>query len=327
MLYIFSDSDHNFFLTKTIDVARLPLKELPAHSQQSEDITYVDVSTLSKTARNKAVTQLKKRCTFGCCGILDPEQTVVDPASLLFGGIHDYIGGALCKETITVKRIKAVQAFAASCFQERCETEEKTTGSMSSHAFSGWNGLITGQTYEFCFLFVGIDFSSDMKSRLGEAGYKEWLSRFHYVLQYYLADAAPRLWIETEAGMLYLLPPLKKTVEAGIEGALRMLVSSPLIAYEKLRLPFFTDFIFALHIGSTEYAPKGSTGSIVSEAINFIYHLGQRKSDKGRITVSEEVYTLLENEKLKEFFVPHGSFEDHTLFHSKRFSFGKKRKK
>lgn len=319
MVYIFSNSRIKFSVVSSIQAERHPITALSKHRPSPHDITYIDISSFSKTTYNPVITRLKRRCVGSCWGIIDPKGIIDDPAALFFKGACDYRGPTVYKKVINNKRLNEITDYALHTHLISLEQQAEKLPIVTDTPFPGWNKICSGKTYPFCFLYVMIDSEIDLKARLGNAGYMALLDRFNQILQHYFINADPHLWIQTETGILYLLPPTTTHSEAGVQAALRMLLSAPLITYEQMRLPFWADFVFAMHIGSSKYAASGHTGQIVSEAINFIYHLGHRQAETGRITVSKDVYTLFQSSRLKDFFVPAGTFENHTLFQSRRF--------
>ena len=78
-------------------------------------------------------------------------------------------------------------------------------------------------------------------------------------------------------------------------------------------------FTCAVHHGSTEFAAPGKTGTIVSDAVNFIFHLGAKCAQAGRLTLSSDVDRSIIPAPLRELFVDAGAFEGRTLMHSRRF--------
>ncbi len=323
MLYIFSDSKVKFCVSNSIEVKRLPIKSLSKHKPSYKDLIYVDISALTKASQTRVIKKLQTISKKTYCGIIDPKNDIKDPSTIFFRGLHDYIGKNLYKEKINEKRIKAVKDFADSA--KICPiAKAKAPKTSSASNFPGWDKIRKGVVYKFCFFYVRIESDVDMKTRLGNNGYRKCIDRLNQTLQQYFIEAKPHLWVETESGIIYLLSPKKENMQKAVQSALRMLASAPIISYEKLKLPFSANFVFAMHVGASEYAPKGSTGKIISESLNFIYHLGTNKSNRGRITVSQETYDIFQTASLNDLFVTHGNFEGHSLLHSKRFSSSKK---
>jgi len=98
-----------------------------------------------------------------------------------------------------------------------------------------------------------------------------------------------------------------------------MILHSRLISLEKLGLSFPLDFTIALHYRKTAFRAPGKTGTIVSEPVNYIFHLGAKKAETGRLTVSSEVPEDAIPEGLADLFSPAGVFEGISIRHSRRF--------
>jgi hypothetical protein len=127
--------------------------------------------------------------------------------------------------------------------------------------------------------------------------------------------------METEAHSLLLIPARSNNCRAAIEAALKMILSSRLVCMEKLFLPIPVEFTFALHYGDTVFQAPGKTGAVVSESVNYIFHLGAKKAEEGRLTISGDVSEEAVPEALRDFFIPAGTFEGIAVSHSRRFVF------
>lgn len=301
------------------------LDELKTYIPNSGDITYLDISGLDEAQQGKMLSLCKKRCQGHAWGIVDPDGSIADPASVFFSGASDYIGPSMCARGLTRARVKAAIAYAetrqdqdASTLTES-STVKAIAESVSDATFGGWKSIQIGSVYPFCFLLVTVSAQMNLRIRLGESGYRTFRDRLRQQVQAALADSDPLLWMETEANALYLLPPCASRVSAASEACLRMILGAPLIGYERLGLPFPISFSFAMHYGETEFASPGKTGTIVSDSVNYIHHLGSKKTEPGRLTVSEEAMALVARNGCKDLFVPAGIFEGRTVSHSRRF--------
>jgi hypothetical protein len=83
------------------------------------------------------------------------------------------------------------------------------------------------------------------------------------------------------------------------------------------------NFVFALHYGSISYKPPGKTGTLVSDAVNAIFHLGFKKAESGRLTFSSDIPDGSIPGSLQDCFVPAGVFEGLNIWHSRKFSYEK----
>jgi hypothetical protein len=301
------------------------LELLKLHKPQPGDVTYVDLTGLDEDARKKALTTIRRRCAGEAWGVIDPDGTIADPAMVFFSGATDYLGPAACQVGIDKARLRAVLAFNNAHRSPLVDGDGIIQNSNSScdeiqqAPFCGWKSIQPGTVYPFFFLYVSVSAQLNLKTRLGEAGYINFRDRLRNLCQQTFAEAEPLLWMETDASALYLIPPQVANVGVVTEACLRMLLGAPLLGYERLYLPFPITFSFALHSGSTEFAPPGKTGTIVSDAVNYIYHLGSKHAGPGRLTVSEEAARLAITHRFEDLFTPAGSFEGRAILHSRRF--------
>ena len=146
-------------------------------------------------------------------------------------------------------------------------------------------------------------------------------NRLRDILQQALGEAEALLWMETEDNSLFLVPPRAANGRAAVEAGLKLIANGRLIGFEKLGLSIPVDFTVALHYGKTAFRAPGKTGSVVSESVNYIFHLGTKKAEKGRMTISDDVSDEAIPEGLLDLFSPSGVFEGIPTRHSKRFVF------
>jgi hypothetical protein len=106
---------------------------------------------------------------------------------------------------------------------------------------------------------------------------------------------------------------------AVVEAVLKMILNSRLISIEDIGLSIEVDFTFALHYGETIYQAPGKTGRVISETINYIFHLGTKKAEPGRLTISSDVPDEVIAPGLKDIFCTAGTFENIPIRHSKHF--------
>lgn len=307
-------------------VVVLGLEAIKGHRPDRRDLSYVDLRGLDEAAGRKAVQAIKRRCPGSAWGVVDPDGAVADPAALFFAGASDYIGPAVIGAGVDAARFKAALAFGrrrepaadagaeAASFVEGASSDGDREG-----GFGGWKAVRPGSSYPFCFLYATASSPANLKTSLGEAGYVAFRDRLRHIMQQGLAEADALLWMETDSSALYLAPPYAANASALTEFCLRTLLGAPLIGYERLCLPFQLDFTFAVHYGVTEFAPPGKTGTIVSEAVNYSYHLGVKRAEPGRLTISADAAGLAVPGRFSDLFAPAGSFEGKSILHSRRF--------
>ena len=329
MIYIFSSK--NTAITRALGAAAkntwIEIKPLFPKGLilSSEDQVYLDISGLSAAEIKKAVGQLKKNSAFW--GIIDPRGAAEDPALFFFDGAFDYIGPALVKKGLTKKRFSgalsrtAVKKDAGSAARDAESADRKKALKLPGGKFEGWKSIRPGTTESFFFLFVTLSKKINLRSLVGEAVFDKARNRLRDALQQGLREADALLWMETEDDSLFLIPPRAANCRAAVEASLKLLISSRLIGLEKLNLAIPLEFSVSLHYGKTTFQAPGKTGAVISESVNYIFHLGAKKAELGRLTISEDVPVEAVPEGIRDLFLPAGVFEGIQLRHSRRFIF------
>jgi len=291
------------------------------HEINSSDQVYIDISGLTPAELKKNLAILKKSAAFW--GVIDPKGSVEDPALLFFEGAGDYIGPAPVKKGLKEKRFTAALSRDRSGYSAKSITDEneitRKVQKLPSGKFGGWKSVLTGEEGSFFFLFVSLSGKAPLRSMLGEDTFNHVKNQLRDVLHQGLLDANALLWMETESNSLFLVPPSRNNGRAVIEAALKLVLNSRLVALENLGLSFPVKFVYALHYGQTLFQAPGKTGAVISESVNYIFHLGTKKSEAGRLTISGDVPEEAIPDGLKDLFVPAGVFEGIPIRHSRRF--------
>ena len=309
---------------------------LSKHTAKDGDITYIDVSGLSGADLKKTITQIKKRCKNTPWGIIDPKGTVLDPAALFFDGASDYLGSSFFKnqKTIDPKRLKAASVWHPAAGGTGGDSKSaKDSGAAGlpktgikfppANTFSGWKNVQTGIAMPFYLLYCSLQGKIALNSRMGEKTFSQVHQRFLAHLFANFQEGDGHLWMDSGKDCLFLLPPRAKSAEAAVKACVRMLISAPLITMETLALTIPANIVFALHYGLLSYSPPGKTGTVVSDAVNFVFHLGAKKSEPGRLTISDELPDGSIPQALENCFVSSGEFEGRKIWQTKKFSYAK----
>ena len=304
------------------EVLPLPRNLKPGNEIQADDQVYLDISGLSAAVLKKAVDAFKKSRAGSFWGIIDPKGSAEDPALFFFEGARDYIGPALVKKGLGKKRFAAAENQTPGpqyCDKSKGAASSAGKVKLPAGKFSGWKSMRSGTTEYFLFLYVSVAGKTNLRSQVGEAAFSTVKNRLRDALQQGLLEADALHWVETEENSLFLIPPRAPNARAAVEASLKMILHSRLISLEKLGLSFPLDFTIALHYGKTAFRAPGKTGTIVSEPVNYIFHLGAKKAETGRLTVSSEVPEDAIPEGLADLFSPAGVFEGISIRHSRRF--------
>lgn len=317
--------------------AKFLTTELSKHAPEEGDITYVDVSGLSGAEITKVIPIIKKACKNSSWGIVDPKGQVIDPASLFFDGASDYVGPSFIKNAKSVdpKRLKNALLWRGELAGSAGE-EGKTARAEESlipktgiklppaNTFPGWKNMQAGKTMPFYLLYCCLQGKVQLDLRLGEKLFAQIHQRFINHLARNFLEEEGLAWMNSGKDCLFLFPPKAKCGEGAIKSCIKLLVSAPLIMLETLNLDLPAGFVFALHYGSLSYSPPGYTGTVVSDAVNFIFHLGAKKAQAGRLTLSGELPDGAIPRALEDCFVAAGEFEGRKIWHTKKFVYAKK---
>lgn len=293
------------------DVEVLPLSELPGHDPDSADIAYLDCSGMEKPAFRKACALIKKLRAGGAWGVVDPKGAVADPAAVFHDDASDYIGPRLLKDGIEASRFARAADYANPPAASPCDEGEDLS-------FPGWKCITPGENLEFYFLYADIADAIGIKPRIGDKRFGILRERFLTCLNQALADADALAWMLSDSGVLFLIPASGTRARAALQACLRLCLNAPIVGYESFGLESPFEFLFALHRGTSTYLPPGKTGTLVSEDVNFIFHLGTKKAEPGRVYVSSRAMEAVP-ERLSGHFVPAGRFEGFEVSKSRKF--------
>ncbi|MDR1288667.1 MAG: hypothetical protein LBK08_13755 [Treponema sp.] len=310
----------------------LPAESLGNHSPSACDMSYLDISGLGPAEIKKAALLLKKRCAASPWGIFDPRGLHEDPASFFFEGASDYLGktasGGLSK-----KRLNAAASWRGTPPDGKAAPPRtgaakapaippKKSVKLSPGKFEGWKSIRTGTVAPFLFLYIALSLkgSDNPGSRLGEKAFTLIRGRLRELLQQRLAGTSALLWIESESNFLFLIPPYTAPARAALTAGLKLVLAAPLAGIENLGLSEPVDFTAALHYGKTAFQAPGTTGTVISDAVNFVFHLGSKYAEPGRLTVSEDVPAGAVPPGLAGLFIPAGEYEGFAVRHSRRFT-------
>jgi hypothetical protein len=335
MIYVFTKKETSLktVFPKNVSFIDSPLSE---HSPESADISYIDVSGFSDAELKKTLTQIKKICRDTHWGIIDPKGSVKDIAALFFEGACDYLGPGLLKgsKAIDSKRFKEVlqrsKVTTAAASDDEAAKPSAGAGFLKSgiklpaaNAFPGWKKIETGKVMPFYLLYCSLQGKTALDSRLDDKTIANIHKRFLSLLSGYMQEGDGLLWMNTGRDCLFIFPPRAKCAEAAIKACISIIVSAPLFVLETFGISIPSNFVFAMHYGTVTYKPPGKTGTIVSDAVNSIFHLGAKKSEPGRLTISGELPDVSIPASLQDLFVPAGEYEGRKIWQTKKFSYAK----
>jgi hypothetical protein len=281
---------------------------------EGDDFFYVDVSGQEQQQINKVLSSISRLGTHRY-GIIDPKGAIKDIPLLFFKGASDYIGNEVCKSGLSAARVKNALSYYPPCFERLPAAPKKGE---KSYILSGkdWKNIKVGHEYTFCMMFIELDDHMELKKKIGEDLLNSMLASFRRYVENTAASIQGRLWIWNEHSGLVLYPFDGVRCDAVLLG-FRLMLFRKLICAENL--PFNTLFSYriALQLGNTVYKKKGQTGTLVSDSINSIFHIGRNFTPPGHFYLTKELFGFVP-EGLKPYFIPAGRYKGIEIMRMKR---------
>jgi hypothetical protein len=276
---------------------------------------YIDISGFEDSDRKKLINYITKQNRFDF-GIIDPKNTIDDPASLFHLGSSDYIGKSALTGEVKPARIKNATGFY-SIEPDEDELIEVPVFEDIQTILSGhnWDDIKTGSEYTFCMFYIEIDILPEWASKSGKAHIDEVMKFFYAHLNRIITPLNGKLWMKTDFGGLVLFPFDGSCASVIIE-SMKLVMNKIIISAEKYTYSTILTYRMALDIGNTKYLASGNTGKIISDSVNFIFHFGKKYADTGNFYLTERVYKDIPP-GLMDRFVPSESFENRTIYRMK----------
>ncbi len=287
----------------SIEMMKKQISVLPAGS-----IVYADLSVGKGTDANKIIKLLEGQKHI-LWGIIDPKGAIKDPAALFHRGAADYLGKEAVKSPLHASRLQRVASFHTVEVSEEASTE-----SMLSYIPSGsdWSTVKDGKEYTFCLMYFELGRQAELKKNASDKQMKERSQIVHDFLERTVAPLSGRIWIWSGFGGLVLIPFDGKNCEAVLT-AVRMQINRTIISIEECKLGLTVSYRIAIHLGNTIYRSRGETGTIISDSINSLYHLGQKYARPGDLLLTEEMERFIPS-GIRDMFVNTGVYEGRCIY-------------
>ncbi|RJP24309.1 MAG: hypothetical protein C4529_02890 [Deltaproteobacteria bacterium] len=279
------------------------LKDIPAGS-----LVYVDLSSLKPADIAKAMKLLHAAETL-LWGVIDPKGIVKDSAEIFHRGGADYIGKELAKAPVNSARFTAVSNFL------HIESGDDAPARLAiSFKPSGrdWKEVKEGKEYTFCMIFIELDNQAVLRKNASDKQLGEVMRTFQGFVQKTMSNLNGRIWMWADFCGLVLIPFDGERCEAVLT-CLRLQMNRTIISLEECDLGICLSYRIALHIGNTVYRSRGETGSIISDSINSIFHLGQKFARPGQLVLTENIEPFIPS-GVKDLFINDGIFEGRMIY-------------
>ncbi len=279
------------------------------------DLLYLDLAAFTATEARSRLKQLLARNDL-FVGVIDPKGTVGDVPSLFHDGAVDYVDGAAWKTGIAQRRLGRAAAFARAMKRyPESAGEEAPPARPGRPSGANWSRLREGEEYTFSLLFIELDGAEGLELRFGAANLTEALASFRAYIERSAAPFGGRTWIWSRFGGIVLFPFDGRRERAAPCG-LSMTLYKYLYDIEESRFPHFVSWRMAAHLGEVAWRER-ATGTLVSETLNSVFHLGQQFVPAGSFHVTDDVRALACG-PMRKFFVPAGQFEGRRIWRMRR---------
>ncbi len=277
-------------------------------SLSAGSLVYVDIS-IGKLGEEKKIIKLFEEQKQILWGIIDPKGIIKDPADLFHRGGADYLGTEFVKSPVAVSRLLRVASFRTIEVPEEASNENASSYIPSG---SDWSTVNEGKEYTFCLMYFEMDNQAELKKNASDKQLKERSQIVHDFLERTIAPLKGRVWIWSGFGGLVLIPFDGEKCEA-VLAAVRMQINRTIISTEECRLGLTVSYRIAMHLGNTVYRSRGETGTIISDSINSLYHLGQKFARPGDLLLTEEMERFIPA-GIRDLFVNTGVYEGRCIY-------------
>lgn len=284
-------------------------------------------------------------------GILDPKGALKDSAELFHVGAIDYVGKQLFASGFDTKRLDRAAGFAQSVLTKsvssngngvnHAELSEVDTGEPPKQSVGGidfphavgmfdirsvpaadsasyrysesdWSAIEPDTEYTFWFAFVSLNASRELAGQQSTEQSARLVAAFQQALDRYFAPVGGKIWMWKDFSGLVLFP-FDGTTWKPVLAAYRFILNQNLVNAEDLGLSVPISFQIALDIGNTTYREAGKTGTIISDSVNYIFHLGQKFAPQGALTITSQIIPFLP-ERMTPLIIPMGKFEGRLVY-------------
>ncbi|MGB4268309.1 MAG: hypothetical protein WBK20_03920 [Spirochaetota bacterium] len=264
---------------------------------------YLDITGIKKVEVEKLVKKFNKDGLY--YAIIDLKESFSDIAWFFHNNACDYLGRELLKNPVPETRIQLIQKFKNITLPKKIIPELLV-------AKDSWNSIVPDNEYTFCFLFIEILDINELKKHIGSEHLNNKIQSFRRFIEELLYQADGRCWMWMDATGLFIFPFDGNSVPS-IYYAIRLVLNRIIISLEHTTFNQVIRYRIAMHIGNTVYKPRGKTGTIISDCINSLFHLGQKYTGDDGLFITEDVYNFL-NVKTKNLFVKAKPFEGRQIY-------------
>jgi hypothetical protein len=313
-IYFFTDSPSlreilkkNHFCVYALSEINLKIK-----NKQSNCMMYVDINAKGMTVDYLAALYLKQKHIF--IGIVDSQNRIINPMTIIHKGFIDYISPIEIKNGISKERINNAVYYVKK-YRLNNQKVKPPIGKYLLNNFipanNGWKDIKIGHENTFAIMFIELDEREEMEKRYGSRNLHNALHIFKKYIEKNIIAYGGKIWIWSQFGGIALFPYNDVECHAILCG-FRIYLYKYLHDVEESYFPNFISFRIATHIGNLIYQDKNK-GEVIADSLNTVFHIGQDYAEPGGFYVTEEIYKAAPT-TLKEYFKKAGIFDKQTIY-------------
>ncbi|MBN2353492.1 MAG: hypothetical protein JXD23_13045 [Spirochaetales bacterium] len=278
-----------------------------AKRADAPSLCYVDAASLTK--RRLATLQAARSGGRPGFGIVDPAGSITDPAQILREGAADYLGPKLCRAGVTAARLEA--ALGAAAPKAAARPKKECGEPVRARPSRDWKSVQPGCEYLFHMLYVELDGLKDTGLRSAESTVGRLIAYFQAAVERAVAAERGRLWIWTDFAGIVLFPSAV-SVDAVTAACLRFMLSRRMVSMDQSIQKLLFSYRLVLMEGTTVYRERGRTGTIISDSVNSLSHIGAKYAKPGNFYLAE-TFTYRIAPGFRKCFGPAGAYEGTKL--------------
>ncbi len=297
------------------ELITLPHKDFRKTMKDIDDETvyFIDLESIKEENKNKELNYFLKKQEVPRC-VIDRKNTINDPAEFLIKGC-DYISGNFLKTGLKPLRVNKYIEFWQKQNPEPVKNKKEQINNRILK--NGWDDVKIGKEYPFYMLFTEISIPPEWKTKSGDRHLNKIKKTFQRVVERGTLPYGGKIWIWSEYGGLILFPYMGNSCIPVIS-AIKLLLNRVIISVEDFELHTPIDIRASMHLGDTVWQTRGNTGTIVSDSINSIFHLGTKYTPPNAFDITEDVYKEMGSD-IKKLFKKAGNYEDRNIFRLCKF--------
>ena len=327
------------FLHLSRDEVRKWVRERTKRGEpRNECLVYVDVMGLDTAERKRLIRYLLKH-SVALVGICDPVKDVEDPALWFHAGALDYLPPRVLEDGVKPSRVKTVAGLAEgpldSSAVNRTVTSSRVDGSqvpveverrfpsrapadlVLKESPPDWSQVEVGTEYTFGILHVVLDVPANTLRDASSDLITSSVGAFQDALMEVAGPYGGRLWFWKEYSGVILFPYDGTRCDAILAGMRIMLRRIFWQAEQKTN--FITKhFRMSLHVGNLVYREGGDRETLVSDVVNYLFHLGTKFTNPGEFVFTADIGHCCPD-GLQPYFEYQGSYSSHDIWRMKKF--------